>query len=78
MRFFVFFVLAVYGLSRFQHSDFSFESKLRKAIICFKYKKENFRPFAIVAFAVNFLRFCGFLIKAQKGLARIDKTCKRA
>ena len=36
MRFFGFFVLAVYGLSNFPHSDISFESKLRKAIIYFK------------------------------------------
>ena len=36
MRFFGFFVLAVYGLSRFPHSDISFESKLRKAMIYLK------------------------------------------
>ena len=36
MRFFGFFVLAVYGLSNFPHSDISFESKLTKAIIYFK------------------------------------------
>ena len=34
--FLFFFCLVVYGLSRFPHSDISFESKLRKALIYLK------------------------------------------